>query len=39
MDPHVVEMLCVLLGIVGIVWFLARDRERRKVNRPMQRGR
>jgi len=38
-DPHVVEMLCVLLGIVGIVWFLMRERERRKVNRPMQMGR
>ena len=31
-NPHDVEVVCVVLGIAGLVWFFERERRKRKAN-------
>ena len=31
-DPNGLEVLCVLTGIAGLVWFIERERKKRKAN-------
>ena len=31
-NPHGVEVVCVLIGIAGLVWFFERERRKRKAN-------
>lgn len=33
-DPYRVEVACVSLGIIGLVWFIEGERRRRKANTP-----
>ena len=31
--PHAVEIVCVFMGIIGLVWFFGREQIRRKANK------
>jgi hypothetical protein len=33
LDPNGLEVVCVLIGIAGLVWFIERERRKRKANR------
>lgn len=35
-NPHGLEVLCVVLGVVGLAWFFDRERRKRKANKQIQ---
>jgi hypothetical protein len=36
-NPPGVEVVCVVLGIMGLVWFFGRERRKRKANNVLNR--
>ena len=32
-DPHGVELVCIVLGVIGLVWFFGRELKMRKANK------
>jgi|GEM_PF-330353 len=35
-DPHRVEAICILLGVIGLVWFFRHEIRKRKANQQIQ---
>jgi hypothetical protein len=34
-DPHGVELVCIVLGVIGLVWFFGRELKMRKANKAL----
>lgn len=34
-DPHMVDVGCILLGIVGLAWFIWRERKQKRLSKPV----
>jgi hypothetical protein len=34
-DPHGVELMCIVFGVIGLVWFFGRELKMRKANKAL----